>query len=290
MKNNLRPCNFCAEKKKIRPLYRRFGYQIVRCGRCGLIYLSDLPKNDELNTLYTKAFFKSSSKFAASKSNPSYINALKRVVWILNFSEIKTIAWLDVGCATGDFLLAAKPYVSQLHGNDVSTYATKEGRRRGLKNMRQGDFSSLRYPARAFDVISMWDLIEHVPDPHTTLTKAYKALRPGGYLVLSTGDVDSLLSRVTGRFWHLMIPPLHIYFFSKRTIRQYLEICGFEHITVSYPGKIVPLDFLIEKFFRLINPELSYAIARRLKSLNLGRVKLPINFFDIMTIKAQKPA
>lgn len=272
-----------------RPLYKRYGYQIVRCTNCNLVYLLDVPPAKELSELYSKSFFTSSSKFGASKNSPGSINARKRIDWILEFPGIKTGAWLDIGCATGDFLLAATPFVGELYGNDVSTYAIKIGGQRGLNNLREGDFASLKYPTENFDVITMWDLIEHVPDPKLTLAKAYQALKPGGYIVLSTGDVESLAARITGRFWHLMIPPLHIYFFSKRTIRRYLESSGFKEIEVFYPGKVAPLDFLIEKSFRLISPALGRVVSSSIKNFDLARVQLPVNFFDIMTVRARKP-
>ncbi len=289
MKSELRPCNLCGQKNKIHPLYKRFGYQIVRCKNCGLVYLLDAPSGKQLGRLYSKTFFTASSKFDASENNPGHINARKRIDWILSFPRIKTAAWLDIGCATGDFLRAAAPFVGKLHGNDVSAYAIKIGGQRGLKNMRQGNFASLKYPAQKFDVVSMWDLIEHVSDPQLTLAQAYRVLKPGGYIVLSTGDVESLAALITGRFWHLMIPPLHIYFFSKRTIRSYLQKSGFKNVEIFYPGKVVPLDFLIEKTFRLISPGLGRAVSSGLKHLNLAKIHLPINFFDIMTIRARKP-
>lgn len=283
-----RPCNLCGEKVSIHPLYKRFGYQIVRCSTCSLVYLANIPPAHQLAGLYSKRFFQASSKFKPAPNNPSLINARSRVQQALNLRGVKTSAWLDVGCATGDFVLAARSHVRQAHGSDVSPYAIHIARNRGLNNLKTGDFVSLKYPSSTFDLISMWDLIEHVSNPKAAFAKAYASLASGGYLVLSTGDVGSWSSRVSGRFWHLMIPPMHIYFFSRRTIRRYLKESGFTHIKITYQAKIVPLDFLIEKALRLINPAFSGKISPALTRLKLDRIRFSLNLHDIMTVSARK--
>lgn len=287
---SFRPCNLCGEQTDIRFFYKRNGYQIVRCNHCGLVYLSDVPTSEKLDALYSEAFFTSSSKFDTAENNPSWVNASKRVEWALKAPGVGTAAWLDVGCATGDFLLAAKPRVSELHGTDVSVYALEQARARGLQHLKQGDFASLSYPAASFDLIAMWDVLEHIVDPADALRKAFGYLRPGGYLALSTGDIESFSSRLTGRFWHLMIPPFHTYYFSKETITRYLQQTGFVDVEISYPSKVVPLDFMLEKSLRLISPTLSRRVAPALAKLGLGRLRLPINLFDIMTVRARKLA
>ena len=287
--NSLRPCNLCGEQTALRILYCRFGHTIVRCENCSLVYLDEIPSSETLESLYAKGFFES-SKFSAGENSSSYRNALARVEWALALPGIRKGRWLDLGCATGDFMLAAGKQVAEVHGSDVSAYAIQQAQVRGLANTQAGDFARLEYPTGNFDFISMWDLIEHLPDPRAALDKVLRLLRPGGYLAISTGDVGSMVARLSGRFWHLMIPPFHIYFFSRRTIHRYLKQAGFKDVRISFPGKHVPLDFLFEKSLRLVSPARSAKVARHIYCSPLGKVKLPINFFDIMTVSARKPA
>lgn len=254
------------------------------------MYVGKLPSTEALAELYSVTFFGSSSKFDAADNSPSMVNARDRVSQIMALPSIGVQAWLDVGCATGEFLLAGRGFAQELHGTDISAYAIDVARRRGLENLQAGSFSALEYSPARFDLITMWDLIEHVEDPATVLRKAFEYLKPGGYLVLSTGDVESLTSRLMGRFWHLMIPPFHTYFFSRRTIERYLRTAGFTEIRVTYPGKVVPLDFMLEKAARLVSPRLSQRVQPLLRRLKLGRVRLSVNLFDIMTVHARKPA
>lgn len=287
--NNFRPCNLCGEQTSLRLLYRRSGYKIVKCEICSLVYLAQIPSKQILDSLYSETFFKS-SKFSAGEQSSSYRNAVSRVDWALGLPRVRAERWLDLGCATGDFLLAASKQVHEVHGSDISSFAIQQARARGLANTQAGAFADLDYSIGSFDLVSMWDLLEHVADPATTLEKAHAILKPGGYLLISTGDIESIAARLTGRFWHLMIPPFHIYFFSQKTIRRYLQEAGFEQVKISYPGKSVPFDFLIEKTVRLISPTLAKRIAPSLYRSALNKIKLPINLFDIMTISARKAA
>ena len=136
----------------------------------------------------------------------------------------------------------------------------------------------------------MWDYVEHVPDPAANLEKAFDVLQPGGYLALSTGDVDSLLARLAGRFWHLMIPPRHLYFFSPVTIRRLVTAAGLDLVQIGRPGKRVPLDFAAWKLATMTLPGLSAPVVQTCERLGLGRVAPSVNLFDIMTVYARKLA
>ena len=91
-----------------------------------------------------------------------------------------------------------------------------------------------------------------------------------------------------GRFWHLMIPPRHLYFFSPVTIRKLLSQAGFEAVVVSKPGKRVPLDFALWKLASLVTPRAGSAALRLGALTHLGRLAPFVNLWDIMTIVARK--
>ena len=110
-------------------------------------------------------------------------------------------------------MLAAKPFVQQIKGVEVSDYAIREAEARGLKDLIVGEFLETDFKTEKFDLISMWDVIEHVCDPKTNLEKVFDLLKPGGYLVITTGNIDSWTAKLMGRFRHLMTPPRHLFFF-----------------------------------------------------------------------------
>jgi SAM-dependent methyltransferase len=88
-------------------------------------------------------------------------------------------------------------------------------------------------PQGAFDVVCMWDTIEHLPGPARFVSRAAEALRPGGHLFLTTGDIGSLNARLRGSGWRQIHPPTHLNYFSRETMRRLLERYGFEVVGIE---------------------------------------------------------
>jgi len=285
----LRPCQVCGEAAKIERRFRKGDYTIVRCRACGLVYANEIPTPAELDTIYGQTFFEVGRKFAGGPEGVGLVNAASRVSSLLELSGVGRERWLDVGCATGDFLEAAgRRGVGHVEGIELSAFAAERARARGFE-VAQRDFADVSLARESFDVVTMWDYIEHVPRPADSLRKAFDALRPGGYLALSTGDVTSVVARITGRFWHLMIPPRHLYFFTPATIGRLLEGAGFGLVRLVRPGKRVPLDFAAWKATLMVAPRLAPAALGAATRLGLGRLRPSVNLGDIMTVYAQKP-
>ena len=76
------------------------------------------------------------------------------------------------------------------------------------------------------DVITLFDVIEHLPRPHETLALCHQYLRPGGVIVITTGDFASPLARLAGAKWRLMTPPQHLWFFTPQSIRRMSAALG----------------------------------------------------------------
>lgn len=284
-----RPCNLCGQSDALQFLYVRRGYRIVRCRSCSLRYVDQVPSRSELDAIYSAEFFTVGGKFTAPTSGPQRVNAMERIKRLQELPGVRRDRWLDVGCATGDFILAAAPVVSEIRGIEISAYAAGQARARGVSNVVVGDFLEADVGGEQFDLLSMWDVIEHVPDPLANVRKAFDLLKPGGYLVISTGDVASRVARLSGRFWHLMIPPKHLYFFSQTTIRRMLVACGFVSLSVAYPGKRVPVDFMLQKCAGMLWPEAGRQVLRMATRVGLGNVAPTVNLGDIMTLYARKP-
>jgi len=285
----VKPCNLCSELKAVRLLYRKEHYSIVRCETCSLTYTDGIPfSTAELGKIYSADYFAKGAKYEVRLTNVSCLNAEQRLKQVLALNDLRLDKWLDVGCATGDFLVAAKSLVKEVHGIEISNFAASQARARGLDKVTVVNFLEADLLSNEFDLVSMWDVIEHLQDPKAAFKKAFEILKPGGYLVLSTGDIQSKLARLTGRYWHLMTPQDHLYFFSQLTMERMLMATGFHLISISYPGKRVPLDFMIHKLSRLFLPKASNSVLRLVKLFRLGKVVPTVNLADIMTIQARK--
>ena len=284
-----RRCHCCGETSRLTPRFVKHGHRVIHCETCGLDYVDRLPDDAELSAIYGRAFFDVGKKFSGERTGAGLLNARDRVDMILRLPEVGRAHWLDVGCATGDFLTCAAAAADTVSGVELSSYAAEQARARGL-DVAAADFLDATPPDGSCDVVSMWDYIEHVRDPVANLDRAFQALVPGGYVALSTGDVSSLSARLTGRFWHLMIPPRHLYFFTPETLTRMLAAAGFGTVTITRPGKRVPLDFALWKATSLIVSRLAPVVLRTSGRLGLGRVAPSVNLLDIMTVFARRPA
>src|SRR5262249_10612840 len=132
---------------------------------------------------------------------------------------------LELGCAYGFFLQEARRHF-EVAGIELAADAAAHCRSAGL-NVLQGvaDEESLRQIGHV-DVIVLFDVIEHLPEPRETLALCHRYLNPGGLIVITTGDFASPLARLAGVKWRLMTPPQHLWFFTPESMRRIATALG----------------------------------------------------------------
>ena len=263
-------------------------YPIHQCHNCELLFVHPQPSNEELRELYSAAYFSRGNKYAAALDpthDPNWLNDECKVDLVRRWCSGGAL--LDVGCALGGFLAVAKEHGFQVEGVEIAEYAAEQARSRVQVKVTASDIYSAQLAAEGYDVVTMWDVIEHLTDPHLALEKIRRALRPKGYVFFSTGDVSSVWARLAGKRWQLLTPPQHLYFFSQRSVSDLLSRHGFSVKQINYQGKWVTAAFVSfkaqESLGSIVKP-LSIAI----RFLGLQNVKVKINLGDIMTVAAQK--
>jgi SAM-dependent methyltransferase len=172
-------------------------------------------------------------------------------------------------------------------GVDIARHMVDFGRRELGVPVQVGGITSV-HERDAFAAVTMWDYIEHSVDPAVELEQANELLRPGGLLAISTGDVDSAAARVCRSRWHLLTPRHHNFFFSARTLTDLLGRSGFEIAWQGHPGAGYSLAHIAYKLDRGARLRLTGAFSGWLKSSRIGRYRLPLNLFDIVTVIARK--
>ena len=225
-----------------------WGFQRCANPECGVCWLDPAPPPDELWKAYatyhthTRKSGSRPAKAALSLAHrliklgllPLWVgNGLKREADYLRFmtlahEPIGTL--LDVGCGGGRLLNRMKKRGWRVEGTDFDAQATqKVTARYGIKT-HVGDLAQCELPANSFDVITMSQAIEHLYDPAATLRECLRILKPGGLLVMTTPNVDSLGAREFGAFWRGWEAPRHLHLFSVASLRRLTQRAGFEVI------------------------------------------------------------
>ncbi len=219
-------------------------FSILRCRRCGLHHLSPLPSSAEMLDFYPGHY----RAFRALRDTEPGVwqRWLHRRHWRLRCRAVRRYrdggTLLDVGCGTGGFLNELRQDSGwQVEGVDLNAQATAYARQALGLTVHQGDLGTLDLPPQSFDVVTMWDVIEHVPDPLDTLKVIARLLKPGGVLLLNTPNARSWQARLWARWWYGWSIPRHLYIFTHHTLEQLLTRAGF-HVTKR-------LHFPAERFY-----------------------------------------
>ena len=219
-------CALCSDGRT-RSLFEVDGTLIVRCDDCGLVrqdtrplaaaalYDSDYYATDNPKGGYANYFLDSEVNRRTFRDR---IRAIER-----QYGRRGRL--LDVGCALGDFLLEAKASGWDVEGVEISSFAAQRARERGLR-VTAGRLEDLKLPEASFDVITLYDSVEHLVDPVATLAAVGRLLVPGGIVHLVTPNVGGLQARLLGRLWYHYKPGEHLFYFSPRTLGAVCEAAG----------------------------------------------------------------
>lgn len=223
-------CNLCGADD-IRQRYQLNGWNIVSCQHCGLIYVNPMPDAEALQAFYTEDFFQ------GNRRPTGYVDYLRdkeihmhqfRVYWPLIRREFPTPGRvLDIGCALGFFLDMARAEGWETVGIELSEFGAQWARDKLGLDVHTGSLLDVHLPKSSFDVVTLWATIEHLADPINTLREAHRVLKPDGLILITTGEVEGILDKLSTGLCPWYEPPGHLYYFSTRTLRAMLQEAGF---------------------------------------------------------------
>jgi SAM-dependent methyltransferase len=247
-------------------------FTLVGCDRCGLVYQNPRPTEEEIGRYYPQdyePFYQDGNKnWLLRKVNLRGVEKRRRIVTSLNKKQ-KGGRLLDIGCSTGLFLNELRRTgLWEVWGNDTSEYAVKIAKDQYQLEVFQGSVIQANYPTVFFDVVTLWDVLEHLPDPAVTLREISRITKPESYLILRLPNYDSFDSKLFGQAWAGLDVPRHYYVFSKRNIERLLDTNGFTVKNINgdigvYPTFVLSLRFWLtshsvhnsvgKKIIRLLN-------------------------------------
>ncbi len=251
------PCNLCGSddyRVKIRPTVSEFDprevlsasggirgtQQVVECQRCGLMYVNPRLRGDFVIDAYSDA-----SDELYAEAGAGRMATFRRGLKLLEAFSPRRGRLLDVGSACGFFVRAAQEAGWEAEGVEPSRWSAEYGRTQLGVRIFPGVLREAGFPDTYFDAITMWDVLEHVPDPLSDLQEAHRVLKPGGVLLVNYPNAGSLLARLAGRHWWFFLS-VHLYYFTPRSLNRLLGKAGFEVRAQRRHVQSLPLGHLIK--------------------------------------------
>lgn len=261
-------CNNCESKKFT--VYLSFtnpNANIVSCDECGLMYLTPQPKKEAREDVYNEFYFK---REVSKNKNVSGYRSYREDQYIHNFYFSKILkkinrykkrrAIFEIGSAMGFFLDIASQQGFEAEGIEISKYCVDFGKNELNLNIQKTDFSQYKTDKR-FDVVALFQTLEHLPDPKSTLKKINKILKNNGIVIITTPNQKSLISKLFGKKWFEYKPTEHLFYYNPQSISYLLRDCNFDKIKVTRDLHYLSIEYILERiryyvpiFFVLVKP------------------------------------
>ena len=203
------------------------GDYLVQCSKCSFVFCKRIPTEEELVNYY--------------KDYPS--DHLLSPITVKRYHELldtfehykKTNKILDIGCGDGYFLREAKNRGWQVYGTEFSDHAYEIGKKKGI-TMHKGILNPENYSFRDFDVITSFEVIEHINNPKEEVENINKLLRTGGLFYFTTPNFNSISRLISKLPWNVILYPEHLSYYTAGSMNRFLTKKGFEKIKIETTG------------------------------------------------------
>lgn len=215
--------------------------QVVSCDNCGLMYANPREKAQELLRNYSSV---EDEGYLLEEANRR-ATFLKDLRFIEKYSPRKG-RLLDIGCFAGFFMDTARQGGWEVFGVEPSAWASAYGREKLNLNIISGTLEDASFPKGHFDLILMWDVLEHIDDPKKTIAACAGLLKDKGLLAINTPDFGSIFSRLLKEsFW--FIERTHLYYFTAESLKRLLCASGLELISIRRHWRNLNAAYLMNR-------------------------------------------
>jgi len=260
---------------------------LLTCQGCKFTTADLTISEEQLRQLYTANYFAGEEYRDYVADRPvlerQFRLRLRRFLKFVPEADKKSL--FEIGCAHGFFLALAQKKFHFAEGIDISSDATKYARQVLGLNAISAEFLTHEF-IRPPDVVCMWDTIEHLPRPDLYIEKIADTLPRGGFLALTTADLDSWVARTRGSKWRQIHPPTHLHYFSRKTLSRLLDRNRLDIKCMRSEGMYRRVETMayIVLCLKHNRPDL-YARLRKTRLLNWS---LFLNLGDIVFVVAEK--
>lgn len=246
------PCSVCgSEHTNLR--YEVKGFRVVQCTSCKFVFINPRIKNNDLYKIYEDNYFSSQNDGYGYKNYEltTHLRVKTFQKWmqdILPFVSKSKGTVLDIGCASGTFLDLMREKGWEIEAIELDKAMVEKLKGKNIKVFERPfeEFSS----DKKYKLITMFDVLEHIPDLKTTFKKIHELLDDDGVLALITPNFNSTQRKLFGKKWFQFKPQEHIQYFSPYTLAKAIEPYGLEIVHVSASGQYADTPFLLDRLNR----------------------------------------
>ena len=253
---NAEPCPVCGRLEAYRWLAapdrfhgRREIYTLLRCPACSLVWLSHPPQPDEMYQHYTEAYDRLIS--AAGEGSPQRWRDRNAAL----ATHKQSGALLDLGCSSGAFLQTLRGRNWDLHGIEMSEQSAKIAQEKTGAKIFVGKILEAEFPTNSFDVITCFDVFEHLYEPWRVMERIGKWLKPGGIFYVLVPNIDSAEGRIFGSYWHGLELPRHLFHYSPESLEFLAKSVGLTRLSLETrrnPAVGTSLRYVWDDLFRAV--------------------------------------
>jgi len=227
-------CAICGSAET-EPIVEKFGFPIARCRSCGLVYANPRMPTASILARYSPGYFWNEYLPAYGVHDGVYDlkhfdHRYQSMLALILAHAGAPGRMLEIGIGAGFFLKAAQRAGWRVHGIEISNEAALFAHGRLGLDVVKMPAEQLGLASDGFDVVVMFEVVEHLFEPRRVLEDVHRVLRPGGILMLSTPNFDAFSRFALGSSWAVLSPGEHLYYFTRRTLQAILKTAGFQDV------------------------------------------------------------
>jgi SAM-dependent methyltransferase len=210
-------------------------FSVVKCQNCGLLYINPRPSKEEMGRFYPEIY-----SWKEALEADSFLTRLVRrlekgyryhllkdeVSKVIKFTGRDVGKVLDIGCGTGDRLDVLRSMGFETYGIETSRSADYAKEQLKL-NVMKGDLFSTNFPDECFDIITLYNVLEHTHDPLNVMIETHRILKKDGFLIIQVPNRDCFQFRIFKERWAAFDLPRDLYYFNPNSLETLLEKAGF---------------------------------------------------------------
>lgn len=231
-------------------------FNLRKCSHCGFVYLCPRPAASEMKAFYFDEYYGNSSGASGYLSAALFpLFRFLRKERVYRYKKAGRI--LDVGCGDGSFLNLMRRLGWEVLGVETSDSGIKRCAQKKINTRKNIDF-----PEEYFDVITLWQSLEHIENPLLTFKKIYGVLSKKGILIISVPNIESMEYLLFQSFWFHLDLPRHMYHFSPETLKELLMKAGFRTLEISHNSFEYNPYGLFQTIANVFTPEFNFFYKR----------------------------